>query len=141
MINKITMIFKRIKHVAEWAVFLWNDYDWDFIFILQVLKFKLVRTRKNLESDPWHSFSKKSRRKMLVCETILDRLVEEEYRWIAINAEPLLKDVPWHQLNVKLTDQQSKAFKRATEQEDRLRNNDLDLLFKIFKSQYRTWWT
>lgn len=43
-----------IKKSIEYSVFLWTDNDWDFAYILMLLKYKLKRTRENINKNANH---------------------------------------------------------------------------------------
>lgn len=36
-------MWNQIKHVVAWLPLLWKDRDWDYGFLLEILKFKLQR--------------------------------------------------------------------------------------------------
>lgn len=51
--GKLTHPFRRVFNwlikSIQYSVFLWNDFDWDYSYILLLLQYKLKRTRKAIE--------------------------------------------------------------------------------------------
>ena len=45
---KIRTIFKKIKKIIQYIPILWKDEDWDFEYILILLKFKLNRIKNTI---------------------------------------------------------------------------------------------
>jgi hypothetical protein len=48
IINKIKHLFYWIVKTAQYSKVLWNDYDWDYSYMLKLLRYKLVRMEKNI---------------------------------------------------------------------------------------------
>jgi len=46
--KKIRNFFHWLKAVYSYAIFLWDDYDWDHAYFLRLMRFKLVRMEKVL---------------------------------------------------------------------------------------------
>lgn len=50
--HKLTYPFTRVWDWAvksiQYSVFLWGEWDWDFLYILRMLQYKLKRTRKQI---------------------------------------------------------------------------------------------
>lgn len=40
--------YRRIKHILSWIPFHYNEYDWDYHYILEMLTIKIRRTRDNI---------------------------------------------------------------------------------------------
>ncbi len=41
---------RRITRVVQWVPVLWNNYDWDYCYILKVIDYKLARTQRALKN-------------------------------------------------------------------------------------------
>lgn len=42
----IKNILNRLKRIIRWIPFLWNNHDWDFVFLLETIKFKMNDIKK-----------------------------------------------------------------------------------------------
>lgn len=80
----MTYWFKRkiwqIKNVIKWLPIIWNQYDFDYRYAIDVFKFQLQKTSDYLNSDKTMTLSAKDRHKRL--ESILklmDKVYEEDY--------------------------------------------------------------
>ena len=48
--------YYRVKRILEYSYHvLWNDRDWDHVYILELLKYKLERTRREIENGWGHT--------------------------------------------------------------------------------------
>jgi len=45
----IERTLEKIKKIAQWAIFLWDDYDWDYGSVYRILHFKLKRLERGLK--------------------------------------------------------------------------------------------
>ena len=50
IIKKIKRIPYNIKTILQWSKILWNNYDWDDGFLLDIIEYKLSRMKKYFES-------------------------------------------------------------------------------------------
>jgi hypothetical protein len=39
--NSIKRFFKKLIKLYKWNKLLWNEHDWDYVYLLQIMKFKL----------------------------------------------------------------------------------------------------
>lgn|SRR5574344_2581398 len=46
---KIKRLFNKIIKIFQYIPLLWEDEDWDYSYLLELIKFKLKRMRNNLE--------------------------------------------------------------------------------------------
>jgi len=67
------------KKVKEYKEFLKNDHDWDWAYIIRLLRYKLERTRKCILENDIIKGSKKVAREIQVVENLLDRVAEDNY--------------------------------------------------------------
>ena len=116
-------LIHRIKHVLDWLPILWNDHDWDWVYILDILRFKIKRTRLHLKNYGFACHTKKSLNKMKKCELLLERLTEDQNYF---DYETSWKD--------------DKDLKQRIAREEYLRKQDMDLFCNLFSKHYRTWW-
>jgi hypothetical protein len=62
----------RIIKIAQWIPILWNDYDWDYGYFLDILKFKLKRMQKALANG--HAVDEHNSAKASEIQEVLDLL-------------------------------------------------------------------
>lgn len=70
----------QIKNVIKWLPLIWNQFDFDYRYSLDVFKFQLQKTADFLNSDKTHTLCAKDNAKRL--QTIIDlmtKVYEEEY--------------------------------------------------------------
>ena len=66
-------MIEKIKRLFRWFSVIWNDYDWDYVPIYQVLKFKLQQTAK------CHPKDSREVEVINTCCRLIDKLIEEYY--------------------------------------------------------------
>ena len=47
----IKQFIHHIKNLIHWFPIIWNDYDWDYIFMLKIMRHKLNSMQKYFDSD------------------------------------------------------------------------------------------
>lgn len=76
---KIYRFFHNLAKIWEYSCFLWNDYDWDYIYILKLLKIKLRRTRERIFKNALIGDYKKVVKQIKLAELLIDRIIEDDY--------------------------------------------------------------
>lgn len=143
-----------------WLPVIWKDRNWDHIYIYIVLRHKLHLTEQLIRHHGHHTKHVQDADKIKLCINLLDRLTNDEYHNIAFKnhykkwGEPEFnwKDSKSHpgysELDINYpkvkTDNENgierKDFKRCSHHEAKLREQDLDLLFKLIRKNIQTWW-
>ncbi|MDA3855238.1 MAG: hypothetical protein PF569_03195 [Candidatus Woesearchaeota archaeon] len=78
--NWIKRKFKQIKNVIKWMPIIWNQYDFDYSYAIEVFTFKLEQIATFLESDKAVSYdANKNARNIRRVLKILDRVYNEYY--------------------------------------------------------------
>jgi hypothetical protein len=54
---KIKMKIRQVRKVLRWIPILWKDRDWDYYFVYEILKQKLIDTEKYIRKDGVHMFN------------------------------------------------------------------------------------
>ena len=62
--------------VFQWIPVLWNDEDWDFAYLLYILKFKLEKIEKALKEDDLHLHADRRARQARVVIEHLNRYLD-----------------------------------------------------------------
>lgn len=76
--------FKRkifqIKNLVKWFPVIWNQYDFDYHYAIDVFKFQLKKTADYLESHKAYSIDSHDRAKRIrTIIKLMDKVYEEEY--------------------------------------------------------------
>jgi hypothetical protein len=111
-----------IGNVIRWFPVIYNDRWWDHSFLYYILRFKLDDMEKNFRKHGHGTNSKKDADNMKKCKLLLDRLSNDAY--IDYN-----EDRGW-----------APKIRFSFNKEERMINQDLDMLFKILRKQIRCWW-
>jgi len=163
MIEKIRTFFRDIKigikNLITWFPVIWKDRQWDHWFIYEILHKKLSLTEYHIRNYGHHVRAEQDADNIKKCVLLLKRLKDDEYSENAFKqhrekwGEPKFiwkeSDRPdCHKLliehdTIKTEEdkiQERKDFKNAYDHEDYLKQQDLDLLFKIIRKHIQTWW-
>jgi hypothetical protein len=149
--------FKWVQKSWEYALFLRNDRDYDWTYILKLLEFKLARTRKCIEQG-YHTNAKRDAHNIRVAELLIQRIVKDEYAQKQWNDH----DAKWGELEIRFgksdgfsvplkfhrermiteedEERESRELIRIYEFEDQLKKYDVEYLFTIMRRHLRTWW-
>ena len=148
-----------IKNLIRWFPIIWNDRQWDHIYIYTILHKKLSLTEKYLRYNGMHTRAEKDADDIKTCILLLKRLLEDNYHETAFKRhyekwgspdlrlidckDSTCKQIHIHYDNV-ITDndkeKERKEFNSAYEHETYLREQDLDLLFKTMRKHIQGWW-
>jgi hypothetical protein len=153
--------YERIRRIIAWIPVLWGLFDFDNSSIYKVLLFQIQRVRKVLENDKYHHYSDKAYRKMITCELLLQRVLDDNYHDIAYRQH----NQKWGELEINfgvinpetgnsrvdifhtkarelgLEDQERKEYVKLYDDLKRLEMQDLELFGKLFAKQSRNWWS
>ena len=71
---------QQIKRVIDFLPLIWNGFDWDYSYAIQLFKKQLERTASFLESDKVYSLSSKTNaQKIRTALRLMDIVYEERY--------------------------------------------------------------
>lgn len=153
-------IRQGIKSLWIWFPIIWKDRQWDHQFIYAVLRHKLHLTEQLIRHQGHHLYHVKDADKIKICINLLDRLMKDEYHETAFKAH----EKKWGEMKINFKDSinypgmheavithpnvktdkdkitERKDFKIASNHEAALRENDLDLLFKMMRKHIQSWW-
>jgi hypothetical protein len=120
--------FYGIKNLFVWFKIIWNDRQWDYIFLLELLKFKLALMEKEFRNYGHHLNSNKDAYNMHIACLVLDRLLKEAYYENAM-------------LNYGFQYKYSKeTMLDLYHCGDKVKQNDFEFLLNILKKQLFSWW-
>lgn len=65
--------FKGLRNLFIWLPVIWCDRDWDYVYLLTLMRFKVGLMRRNIGKANRHIETKKQLRNMLIVEELLKR--------------------------------------------------------------------
>ena len=138
---------------CQYSWFLRNDYDWDSVFLLKLMHFKMNRMQKNIGQSGNCTNNKKIAREIRASMRILNRLIEDDY--ILTEMKILSDKHPFFEESEEVKGSNgrlfrsvhrnySKAdwarFKKYSAKEEVLRRRDERAFFGILQKRFRGWW-
>jgi hypothetical protein len=145
--------YKFVKRVVRWLVksiqyslFLWNDTDYDWAYILLLLRYKLSRTRKHIvkhniiEDAPIVSAS------ISRVEELIDRVVKDDYcsdeydacfaKHCKGNSKDVLTELCTNTLDASWHDE----FRAISDKRSKQLEADWAELFDLLQRDLRSYW-
>jgi len=155
----IRNIPNNIKMICQWIPVLWNNWDWDYNFLLDIMKFKLQRMSNHMIKHNIILDAEKISNQMNECISCIERIQKGEYtvvedeehekKWGKI----LYELIPCDHKDCKQLDIYSAlAREQRKEEEERQESADIralaekrleadyDLLFDTIRKNFRSWW-
>ncbi len=125
----------------RWIPVLWNQEDWDFEYVYDLLEVKMKELRRNMSKDTWHDQKcvQKGIKQINICLARLDRW----RNW------PDYYHYPMDDIYSELTeDGKYYVMKHASEENEKQRLGAIDFeqknynkFWKDFLAWHRGWWT
>jgi len=75
---RIKNTIRQIRKIIRWIPILWNDRDWDYYFVYEILKQKLIDTEQYIRKDGVHIFNNEDANSILKAIDMIDK-VQHEY--------------------------------------------------------------
>lgn len=143
-------IFIWVIKSFQYSIMLWDDGDFDYGYILKILKYKLKRTREHIVNHDIIVDAKSVGEEIAQVESIIDRLYENNY----CDKEYEEHNKYWGDINYSGDDifLSKKAVKEGRQKEERdaimkihdkateLEEKDWNDLFDLMKKNMRNWW-
>ena len=146
-----------IRNLFHWRKVIWNDRNWDWEFIADILYHKLQDMESYFRENGHLFRSDRTVNEIKRSRLVLDRLRKDVYFEIAFRShdrkwgegemEFLKKEDGRCVLNIKRAnvteeneDLERKEFRKWSEHETYLRNQDLEYLSRLLKKHLFTWW-
>jgi len=98
---KIKLKIKQLRKLIRWIPIIWRDRDWDYYFVYEILKQKLIDTEKYIRKDGLHVFNEhdadsiKTAIEMIEkvqTEYHLDKYLSEATEWTKEGMDKAAKD-------------------------------------------------
>lgn len=71
--------FQQIRTVINWIPVVWNSFDWDYSYSIDVFKHQLERIAKNFESIKNDSYAKNQVSRIRMVLRLMDLVYSEKY--------------------------------------------------------------
>lgn len=154
--NYVRNKLRAFVRACQYARIGWNNPDWDYSFLLELLAFKLARMEKAL----WRHTAgeKESKQALRLAVRLVKKLQTEHYNWHYdqhekrwgpttsefIPCENMPGYTTWKMTREKVTDenreQMEEELKLAFELDEKTRSRDAAWLFGIIAKYYNHWW-
>jgi len=98
---KIKEYIRKIKNLIRWAPIIWRDRDWDYYFIYEILKHKLIFTEEFIREKGVHMFNTEDADSILKAidlinkaqtEYHLDKYLSEATEWTTEGIDKAVED-------------------------------------------------
>lgn len=149
----------NIRMICEWIPVLWNNWDWDYNFLLLILQYKLKRMSKHIKEHDNLYKSGQIAAQMQACADIIQRLLDNEYD----EKEMAALDEKWGELQMDslpceyegcraldiyrpkaremgMEDQEREESLAARQEAADRRQKDFEILFRIMNKRIEWWW-
>lgn len=167
--GRVTHPFTRTWHwfikSIQYSRILWRDYDWDYGYILVLLKYKLQRTRKRITKDNLVLKTPLIANEILHVEKLIEKFMEHDFcaeefemhdkKWGKLeidstpvdddtqSAKPKLYKAIFSRSNVKTVEdeeQEEKEFRALMDKQEREKQECWNEIFDTMKKYMQGWW-
>ena len=161
----ITRPFKKVYRFViklfKYSRLLWNDSEFDYSFLLELLQFKLTLMAQSFEKHGISVNSRKISKELKLCADLIQRIIEDKYADIELeHIDRKYGELVWESTPVEgnknlatlhlyrkkalegtaeykqMMDESRKAYKNAELQKQR----DIDYLCDTMKKRMQLWW-
>ena len=130
-------IWDFIVRLWEYAPLLWEDRDWDFTYTLRILRFKLRRQRKHMESHAIIAHAEDVVAELAQADVMLRNLIDEDP-----DDEWSMHWAQWHAYDRDLN-YKCKAQKECHQSLEKTRGRDVrnwKVIWKHIEKYAQGWW-
>lgn len=90
---RLRQIIRRTKNVFRWLPIIWRDEQWDYYYIFEVLKHKLVIMSNAIGKKGNHTMAEYDANRMMLAVRLIDKVQNEYYLIQMINEDNLTREV------------------------------------------------
>jgi len=133
MIWWLKNLYWNIKRLIQWIPIIWNDFNFDWVYLIKVVRLKLKLMEEFYESnDPVCVDAEKHAKSIKICRILCDRLIADEYMdCLGLEFEG------W---NLSFQSCSLGVCSNWLRYGDYMQKQDLELLCKIIQKQLFSWW-
>lgn len=156
--------WRQIKNVISWIPVVWNQFDFDYRYSIDVFKHQLLKQAKFMESDRALGYgSKIDAQKIRMVVRLMDKVYDEDYTceyqqklkdtygedvdemvFLDIPDRPGFTSMKWNyevdekyaELRDEIKENSKKWFKESQDKQERAHK----LLYKLLEFYIRGWW-
>ena len=148
-----------IRNLFKWFPIIWEDRDYDYCFLLEIIKFKISNMEQYFRKHGHHVHADRDANNMSKCGEVLYRIIEDNYgtellkehdkkwgkistKFVESNKGGLTKfSIKRSNVKTKQDEQQERLeFKNCLKEESRLIKRDIDYIFDMLKKHIEEWW-
>lgn len=149
----------NLVKLLQWIPIIWRDRDWDYIFLLKIMRFKMKRMHEHFEKYGQLVVTSQMVHQLQFCEKKIDEILEDNF----IKAEMDAHTEKWGELNTDwydtetpglsrldlyrpgarekgLEDQEREESQELYHLEETRREKAVELLFAVMRRNLRRWW-
>jgi len=139
IVHQPVYFYRRAKHVLSWVPILWDDFDWDSMYMMILMREKLRRMRNHFIEEHIVEDYEKIALEILIAENTLTRLIDDVY--VDKDWEEHRKKYGEFKLGKKSSgEEESNDVRRIGEKEAAAQLADAKFLGDWIAIHYRTWW-
>lgn len=146
-------MFKKLKRATSFFILGWNNYDFDWVYLLEVISFKLKRMEKEILKG-YNASPEKELQSLRLCQKLIHRITTYEYdyhhtlhlkRWGAEYNNEWIKGPSFDiYIYPKVSEDDKEKCRldllEAFRKDEERKEKDIDLLFRIMAKYIRWWW-
>ena len=144
-------ILYGIQNLWKWRKIIWQDRDWDYVYIYEMLYFKLKNMEKHIKEYGRFIGSERVVHELMVCKNLCKRLMNDDYLENAlIPVEKKYGNLKYHWEDSDVSGfktlvfdeckDERKARNRAYEHAGYMKRQDKRLLFDMMCKHIDGWW-
>lgn len=144
----------------------WNDRDYDWIFLAKLMRFKLSRMEHMIRNYGCHLHNERDADQIKRCVILLDRIIEDDYsdgiykahdeKWGKTDWDTMFEECEWDEdgdatmyqfkgkrpnvLTPEDAEQERKEYRRLMNKSEEARKRDIEYLFKYMNKHIQGWW-
>jgi len=118
---RIKLKIKQLRKLIRWIPIIWRDRDWDYYFVYEILKQKLIDTEKYIRKDGLHVFNEHDADSIKTAIEMIEK-VQTEY-----HLDKYLSEA---------TEWTKEGMDKAAKDHDKARRE----LFKHLSNNIEKWW-
>ena len=118
---KIKNKIRQIRKILRWIPILWRDRDWDYYFVYEILKQKLIDTEAYIRKDGLHVFNEHDADSIKTAIEMIEK-VQTEY-----HLDKYLSEA---------TEWTKEGISKSTKDHDKARKE----LFNYLNNNIEKWW-
>lgn len=134
--RRIKRFFYSILNIAKWSKVLWNEQDWDYGFLLDIIQYKLKKMEKYFStadictSETYDEILDSLR----ICIKSLEKIINED------SFNEFHNNLPDHTYGKEYTEVERKLFTEAVDNYTKKEKELNDEFFDTMKENFRKWW-